>query len=585
MSSVLPSAPPTGGLLRRHAPFGLALLLGLAVRAVVMVAYHPAMLFTDSFDYLTRAHHLSLGTTRPAGYPIFLWPIAHLTDSLTTVVVVQHLVGLALAVACYVFLLRRGLPGWGATLAVLPLLLDPLQLVLEHYILSDVVFELVLVVGCLVLLWRPRPSLGAVLLAGALIGSTGLVRGAGSFVIAVFLVALVCLRVSWVRLVAFAVAAVLPLAAYAFAFHQQRGEYAVATAGPRFLYARLAPIVHCQGLQLPRYERPLCPREPVGQRHDGNYYMWGGAQVPQFSLRPPAGRTQMQVVKDFDKRVVRAQPKVYAEAVLKDVVRGFAPTRTYDVPGYPSSYWLFADHYWSLDAFSPTTRHRAEPFDPGYHPTAAQVMTTYRHWIYTPGPLAAALLLVAAAATAGLGRSRLSGHRVAIGLLTAACAVPILTGAALSGFSWRYQLPQIPLLPVAGALALTALVRGRRPSAPALDPPLRVLDRLAAGIGRLPVPVAWRTRFQRGTELGLPQAVLAVLAGALAAVGATGLVVASTWATPRPAAFGGVVVGLLVTAGLLVARWRAGPLSAADAGGPPGASARDEQDDRVPAGP
>ena len=45
--------------------------------------------------------------------------------------------------------------------------------------------------------------------------------------------------------------------------------------------------------------------------------------------------------------------------------------------------------------------------------------------------------------------------------MTLAAAV-LLVGSDAFEFSWRYQLPAVVLLPLAGALGVTALVRGRR---------------------------------------------------------------------------------------------------------------------------
>jgi hypothetical protein len=184
----------------RHLAFLVALLAGVVLRLVVIAAYRPALVFFDTTGYLRDALHPELGTLRPIGYSLSLWPLLKLShDAIGPIAVVQHLIGLALAVACYVFLLRRGLPPWAATLATLPLLLDPLQLVLEHYVLSDVLFEALLVAACLTMLWRPRPGFALLVVSGLAVGSTALVRGAGSFLLVVFVVAVLCLRLGWAR--------------------------------------------------------------------------------------------------------------------------------------------------------------------------------------------------------------------------------------------------------------------------------------------------------------------------------------------------------------------------------------------------
>jgi hypothetical protein len=536
-----------------HAPFLVALLVGLTLRVVVMVAYRPALLFPDSFGYLNRAHDFEMTHTRPGGYSLVLKPITALTDSLVAVSAVQHLIGIGLAVAIYVFLLRRAVPRWAATLATLPLLLDPLQLTLEHYVLSDLLFEALLVAACLTLLWNRRPGWFAMALAGFLAASTGIVRGAGTAVLAVFVVAALCLRVPWHKILVLLVGAALPLVPYLMAFHAAFGTYAVSNAGPRFLYARIAPKVYCPGVDLPRYEKALCPKQPLGHRPNTDYFMWGGHRAPQWQVKPPPGMTQLEMVKDFDKRVIRAEPVVYAKAVLIDLGGGFAPVRTYDVPGYPASYWLFADHYWSMDRWlhSPALSHEPALEDTTYDAGAARFMTTYRHWVWTPGPLLAALLLAAAVAVAGFGRARRSGDRVAVGLLAGCCLLTLATGAAVSGFSWRYQLPQLPMFSTAGVLAIAALVRGRRPGTPPEEQRLRPLDRVADLL------VQRTPELRRAAERGVLQARLAQLVGVVAAVLSAVLAVGSGWVALGPAVLGGICVGVVVMLLLLGARRRA----------------------------
>jgi hypothetical protein len=543
----------TRSWLADHRFMAVALACGAILRGVEMLAYRPALLFPDAFRYLKAAHDFYIGFTRPTGYPLLLWPLVHITDSLVPITVIQHLMGLGLALASYAFLLRRGLPRWGATLAVLPLLLDPLQLVLEHYVLSDLLFSVLIGSACLILLWNPRPSLPVVLVVGVLVGYSGVVRGAGTFMIVTFLLAVVCLRVGAAKVVAFVVAAVVPVAAYAVAFHHTYGYYATDGYGPRFLYARLAPVVDCRGLELPDYERSLCPSEPVGQRRSTDYYMWGHSRGPQYHVRVPTGQTQIGVVKDFDKRVIRAEPEIYARAVLKDFAHGFEPSRAFDVPGYPASYWLFADHNWSLDPFIARGEYGADRLEGiGSNRTAAEFLTGYRRVLHTPGPLMALLLVLAAAAAAGLGRARLSGNRVAVGLLAGACVVPLLTGAAFSGFSWRYQLPQIMLLPVAGALAVRSLRSPRDSARPPLDPPVRVLDLLV----HRAAPALVRgddVDHEVTTSLHL---LVAATAGALVGLVTASGAAISGWADPATAIVAGIAVAVLVASMLVISERR-----------------------------
>ena len=531
-------------------------LAGAVLRAVAMVAYRPALLFPDSFRYMAEAHSFYLSKARPGGYGLLLWPVARVTESPTVYALINHLIGLALSVLCYAFLVRRGLPRWGAALAMVPLLFDPLQLVLEEYVLSDVLFSAVVVVACVIVLWRPQPTTRMAAGAGVLLGYAGLVRGVGSFLLVAFVIALLCLRVSWVKVVAFVVAVIVPLALYASAYLIGYGQFALVSSGPRFLYARVAPFLPCDRAELASYERELCPAEPVGKRPDTDYFMWGGGHGPAYHVHPPKGMTAEAVIKDFDKRMIRAHPLTYARVVLTDAAGGFTPSRTHDVPGYPASYWLFRDYNWSLDAF-PSWKHRyAHDSGPGSQASAAAAfLTGYRKVLHTPGPMMAVLLALAVAASFGVGRSRFSGVRVAVGLLAGCCAVTLLTAAGFSGFSWRYQLPQIPLLPMAGSLAIAALARG-----PALgtelswQPPL--LDRWAGPIS------AWARRTWPGgswveRDDGRLQLVLAAVAGVTSGVMCGLLAMVSGWSATLTAVALGVGVATATTTTLIVCRRRA----------------------------
>jgi hypothetical protein len=90
------------------------------------------------------------------------------------------------------------------------------------------------------------------------------------------------------------------------------------------------------------------------------------------------------------------------------------------------------------------------------HPLAAALRGYQLHGGYTPGP---ALALALLAGLAGVVVWRRPGRRrLAVAcLVTTSSAVVLLLGADLYEFSWRYQLPALITLPVAGALGATAI--------------------------------------------------------------------------------------------------------------------------------
>jgi Dolichyl-phosphate-mannose-protein mannosyltransferase len=477
-----PAAPPgpshAQGRIRPllpHLPFAALLLAGAVLRLATWRAYSPALLYPDSRTYLLSAVHHELNHMRPSGYSVFVWPFLHL-GGLATITLVQHLIGLAMAAAIYLLLLRLGVRTWLAALAAAPVLLDSMQLVLEQYIMSDVLFEVLLLAACVLLLWRPRPGPRPLLAAGMALGVAGLVRGAGTLLVVPAVVTVVAstLAGGWRRtvrpLLALVLGFALPIGVYATGYKVQHGKLAVTNYASRFMYSRLAPIADCRGLTLPAYERSLCPREPLGQRLTTNQYMWRLRLSPQYHVRQPPGMTVEQVLSDFNRRIMLHQPVDYARLVGRDLLRGFQPFRVIGPRDVPLTPWVFQTRPPSDSVSDPRVYQMYQLF--ADHPLAldrplASALTAYQHLGHTPGPLLAACALAALLTALGVGRARRSKLRVAAWTFVALIGVPLVTAAMSSTFSWRYQLPQLVLLPPAGALALTALVGTRSPAAPA----------------------------------------------------------------------------------------------------------------------
>ena len=106
-------------LARQHWLFTVLLTAGLVLRILTQIAYRTALLYIDSTKYLLNAYP----GDDPPGYQLALKPVLAL-GSLNLVAVIQHLLGLGMAIAIYMLLLRRGVPRWLAALATAPVLLD-----------------------------------------------------------------------------------------------------------------------------------------------------------------------------------------------------------------------------------------------------------------------------------------------------------------------------------------------------------------------------------------------------------------------------------------------------------------------------
>ena len=108
-----------GEALRRHWVLALLIAAGLVLRVVTQFAYQPALLFFDSKKYLfgTDFRVGAWGSYDPIGYTLLVLKPVLLVGDLGVVALLQHVLGLGMAVALYVLMLRRGVTRWLAALA------------------------------------------------------------------------------------------------------------------------------------------------------------------------------------------------------------------------------------------------------------------------------------------------------------------------------------------------------------------------------------------------------------------------------------------------------------------------------------
>lgn len=460
------------GGLRPHLLFVVAFTVGLALRIGAVVAYPQPFLINDSRGYVDAAHTLVPQVGRQSGVALFMRLVPD-WQRLTTVTAVQHLLGLALAVFMYAVLRRRTVPGWAATLATLPVLLDPFELNLEHYILTDFLFSFLLSVALLLLIWWQRIPAWTAAVAGALLGMSLVVRGAADLVVVLVAVVLLIGQTRWQPALALLAAAVVPVAGYMAWYHHSYGRYSTGRFPHHILYGRVMTAVDCSTLDLPADEQPLCVKAPPGR--GVTWYTWNSHSglnklYAAAGARVETGKTPtVTLVSDFNRRAIRQQPVQYATAVMSDVAKGFAPLRTVGWPHRGADPWLFSTQMKRPELVTELTGDRT----PRLHPRPARLMTV-DNALYFPGPVyAIGLLLALLALFYPRGHRRL--ERAAIALLALPVLLLLLSTAAVAGFSWRYQLPQLSLIPPAAALAATAVVR-RRPEA---DEPTATTDSAA----------------------------------------------------------------------------------------------------------
>jgi hypothetical protein len=453
--------------------FALVFAAGLALRVLAEIAYRPALLYIDSVKYLAGPDG-----SEPEGYRALL----RLLDPLGgfgLVAAAQHGFGLAMAGAGYALLIRRRVPRWLAALAVAPVLLDAYQLQLEQTIMPDAAFETMITAGLVLLLWRRRPGLPLVAAGALVLGAATAVREIGAvLIVPVMIFALLIVprplitrrwrhRAGWAALAGACFA--LPLLGYMTAAYGATGHFGLASNGPGPEYGRAAAVADCATLKVPADERALCPSPTLTLTLGGVDGLLNNPQSPGLTVPVPVGTTREKLLASFSLAVLRQQPLRVAAAVARDSVRLFALTRD-GAPEITSiSRWQFQTFYptyppgFTMTVFTQLAHQNGSGDNLVAVQPIATVLRAYQlHGGYTPGPLYALAL------AAGLGGS-LSGLRrrrtlrAADKELAAACAlvtlsaVVLLAGSDTFEFSWRYQLPAVILLPLAGALGFTAV--------------------------------------------------------------------------------------------------------------------------------
>ena len=139
-----------------------------------------------------------------------------------------------------------------------------------------------------------------------------------------------------------------------------------------------------------------------------------------------------------------------------DVLYSFSPVRGDGPEHYPISYHEFHT-YFPGDSESWLRSAAYTGSGPHVQPALADFLSGYGRDFYVPGPLLAAGLALGVAGMAGIGRARRSGLRAPCLLFTLGTIAVVEPPFIIATFDWRYELPQLSLIPIAAILGVTAL--------------------------------------------------------------------------------------------------------------------------------
>ena len=454
-----------------HRLFVIVLIPAVLLRADAELGYRWQAWFNDSFEYLANTIHFNLDPARVSGYSVFL-KILQPFHSYALITILQHLMGLAIAVMVYALARHRfGAPAWLATLATVPVLYDGFEIQLEHLILSDVPFLFVLTLATTLLLWDPAgPSTRRCAVIGLLLGLGVVLRSVGEPLLAVFVVYMIIRRFNWRKIAATLAVCLVPVLAYAGLYDMEHGQFAMSDATGVFLYSRVMTFAECPKMHVPADELWLCT-DPLApdQRPIAQDFIWRSTRYTPLARIAGTNFAPLQnkLAENFAIRAIEAQPLDYARAVAADAWRVFGWQRhvfpnaqTYDeyeflaqAPPIPTWDDASLGRYRSYAA----AYVQGNPNTQVVNPYAA-IIRYYQEYVWLPGTIYGLILLAGLGGIAAAWR-RLGGEAL---LPWAISLALIVIPAATAEFDYRYVLPAVPFACLAAVIAFSPGTAGGR---------------------------------------------------------------------------------------------------------------------------
>jgi hypothetical protein len=451
-----------------HRLFIIVLIPAVLLRADAELGYRWQAWFNDSFEYVQNTVNINLDPTRVSGYSVWL-KILQPLHSYALVTILQHLMGLAVAVMIYALARHRyGARAWVATLAAVPVLYDGFEIQLEHLVLSDVPFLFVLTLATTLLLWdRSGPSTRRCVAIGALLGIGAVLRSIGLPLLALFAVYMIIRRFSWRKVAATIGVCLIPVFAYAGAFDLEHGQFAMSDATGVFLYSRVMTFAECAKMHLPADELALCTTVPPDKRPIAQAYIWTSQSPLNRFPSPKFSPGPNQLAESFAITAIESQPAGYARAVFDDTWRVFSWKRVAFPQAATYDEYLFGSHSLAIPTWDDASLGQYGSYAAAYvqgNPLTqvvapfATIIRGYQRYVWLPGTVYGLILLAGLAGIAAAWR-RLGGEAL---LPWAISFALILIPAATAEFDYRYVLPAVPFACLAAVIAFSPGTAGHR---------------------------------------------------------------------------------------------------------------------------
>lgn len=459
--------------------------VGILLRLLAEVAWWPVTTtLSDSWPYSYYAGTNPFDNPQhPGGYSVVLAGVGLITREVAVPIVLQHLAAIGSALFAYASVRRITDSSWAALIPAAALLLNADLIYLEHSIMSESLFVLVLsaaLYACVRALDEPNPWWRWPLLTGVGLAFATTIRSAGLFVIPVAVVAILLAaprpwrpRLAAVGAVLGASAAIL--LAFALANKASTDRFEIGPSQGWHLYQRVAPFADCSQFTPPPGTEDLCESRPAARRPGGDFYL--------FDPRSPAVREYGFIGNDdaevgaWARRALLAQPRQYVKAAWDDFASFFVPSRHVAVPS--SGGGLDPQLDWSASVVIDTAAQRKverdtedgmETFydDFTVHRSTSllnQLHDYQRIFRFGPTLLTITTLLALLGLLVGSRRSRVGV------LLFGAAGIAMLVAPVLGGiYVGRYAVPLTGPMMAAAAICATSLWRmeaaRRRAAAP-----------------------------------------------------------------------------------------------------------------------